>query len=138
MYVRDLEGNEYPLQATTTNEYELNGNQSISLTIQSSKVNDLFIDDISEMWEIVDHDNVEHKIVYAKRQGKGNRLTVDIKGIPLFFDKLDTMRTYETYNQSMTAGVFFNLVFADTGFTYVLVDSFYAVEWEGLGKGETR
>src|SRR5699024_12752335 len=30
-----------------------------------------FIADISEMWRIVDHDNVEHKIIYAKRKGIG-------------------------------------------------------------------
>jgi hypothetical protein len=90
------------------------------------------------MWELVDLDETAHKIIYTKKQGTGNKLTVQVKGIPLFFDKLDTTRTYEEYNQSLTAANFFNLVFKDTGFTYVLVDSFYAVQWEGLGKGETR
>ncbi len=71
MYVIDLEGNEYPLQATTTNEKEVNGNQSLSATILSTKVNKKFISDIKEMWRIVDHDNVEHKIIYAKRKGVG-------------------------------------------------------------------
>lgn len=134
MFVRDLEGNEYALKATSTNDLELNGNQSISLTIKSNKVNDLFIKDIERMWEIVDHDDVTHKIVYVKKQSHN----VDIKGIPLFFDRLDTLRIYETYNQSFMAAAFFNLVFAGTGFTFVLVDSFNAIEWEGLGKGETK
>src|SRR5699024_7250436 len=68
MYVIDLEGNEYPLQATTTNEKEVNGNQSLSTTILATKVNKKFISDIKEMWRIVDHDNVEHKIIYDKRK----------------------------------------------------------------------
>src|SRR5699024_2969412 len=38
-YVRDLEGNEYLLQATITNDYELNGNQTVSFMVLPSKVN---------------------------------------------------------------------------------------------------
>lgn len=138
MYVIDLEGNEYPAQATSTKELELNGNQSLSATFISNKVNDLFIDNIDRMWEVVDHDGVTHKIIYAKKLGKGNRLTVEVKAIPLFFDKFDTMRIYTEYNEHMTAREFFSLVFANTGFDFILVDSFAAVDWEGLGGGETR
>src|SRR5699024_429241 len=69
--VIDLEGNEYPIQVTSTNENETNGNQSLSATILATKVNKSFIADIAEMWRIVDHDNVEHKIIYAKRKGIG-------------------------------------------------------------------
>jgi len=71
MYVIDLYGNEYPIQVTSTNENETNGNQSLSATILATKVNQAFIADIKEMWRIVDHDNVEHKIIYAKRKGMG-------------------------------------------------------------------
>src|SRR5699024_6267166 len=71
LYVIDLEGNEYPIQVTSTNENETNGNQSLSATILATKVNQAFIADIAEMWRIVDHDNVEHKIIYAKRKGIG-------------------------------------------------------------------
>src|SRR5699024_1568091 len=71
MYVRNLAGDEYAVQATVTNDNEVNGNQSLSATILATKVNQAFIADISEMWRIVDHDNVEHKIIYAKRKGIG-------------------------------------------------------------------
>lgn len=71
MYVRDLEGNEYPAQATSTKELELNGNQSLSAIFVANKVNDLFIDNIDRMWEIIDHDGVTHKIIYAKSKEKG-------------------------------------------------------------------
>lgn len=40
MYVIDLEGNEYPAQATSTKELELNGNQALSAVFVSNKVND--------------------------------------------------------------------------------------------------
>src|SRR5690625_1831260 len=92
MYVRDLEGNEYACQVTITQPQELNGNRSLTATILPSKVNKAFIDDIAEMWEIVDHDDVVHKIVYAKRSSIGNLPTVEITATPVFFDKFDTSR----------------------------------------------
>jgi len=71
LHVIDLEGNEYPLQATTTNDYELNGNQFLTFRILPSKVNELFINDITEMWEVVDLDGIKHKIVYLRKSGEG-------------------------------------------------------------------
>ena len=138
MYVIDLEGNEYACQATVTNDYELNGNRALSATILPSKVNRLFIDDIAEMWEITDFDDVAHKIVYAKKKGEGRLLTVEIKAIPLFFDTFDTERIYDEYNEHMTAQHCFTLIFEDSGYNFVLVDSFDAIDWQGLGGGETR
>src|SRR5699024_5998310 len=138
MHVIDLEGNEYALQATSTIEAELNGNQSLSATILPTKVNKAFIDDISEMWTISDHDNVEQRIIHVVRRGKGDDLTVEIKAIPLFFDVMDTLRIYDRYDEHMTAQLAFNRIFEDTGFNFVLGGSFAAVEWEGFGDGETR
>lgn len=124
--------------ATTTNDLDLNGNQSISLKITSNKVNDLFINDFAQLWTITDLDDVEHKVIYAKKQGIGDKLYIDVKGVPLFFDVMDNLRIYEEINSHLTANAFFTRVFKDTGFNFVLMDSFDAVQWEGLGKGETH
>lgn len=138
MYVIDLAGNEYPLQATSTNDGEVNGNQSLSATILSTKANKLFIDDITEMWRVIDHDSVEHKIIYCKKQGEGNDLKVEMKAIPLFFDVLDNDRIYDRYDEHMTAQLAFTRIFEDTSFSFTLNGSFDAVQWEGFGDGETR
>lgn len=138
MHVIDLEGNEYPLQATTTNEGEVNGNQTLSAKIEYNKVNKQFIKNLDRLWRVVDHDAVEHVIKYYKRQGKGNKMTAEIKAIPLFFDVLDNDRIYERYDKHMMAEETFTLIFNGTGFTFVLVDSFYAVDWEGFGDGESK
>lgn len=138
MYVSNLNGDEYPLQATIQNDYELNGNQSLTATILPTKVNKLFINKIDKLWTITDHDDVAHKIVYFKKQGTGDTVTVNIKAIPLFFDDFNGARIYEEYNEHMTAQVAFTRIFADTDFTFVLVDSFSAVNWEGFGGGETK
>ncbi|CDQ17936.1 phage tail protein [Halobacillus karajensis] len=138
MYVRDLEGNEFALQATTTVSVERNGNQELSCSILPNKVNRQFITAFSEMWEIVDHDDVTYKVIYAKPQGKGELPTVQVKAIPLFFDTFERLRIYDEYNEHMTAQEFFNLVFSGTVFDVVIVDSFSAIQWEGIGKGSTR
>src|SRR5690625_1142360 len=138
MHVIDLEGNEYALQATSTNDSETNGNQSLSATILPTRVNKLSINDITEMWRVIDHDDVEHVIIYCKRKGEGDRLRVEIKAIPLFFDTLDNDRIYERHDEHMTANSAFTKIFDGTGFGFVLSDSFSAVQWEGFGDGETK
>lgn len=138
MYVRNLSGIEYPLQASTTQDSEINGNRTLSLSVLPTKVNNVFIADIAEMWAVIDDDDVAHKVVYAKRQGVGNTLTVVIKAVPLFYDDFDNLRIYEEYNQHMTAQAAFTLIFADTDYNFVLHDSHDAVDWEGFGAGESR
>lgn len=138
MRVIDLQGNEYPLQVTSTNDNEVNGNQSFSATIYPTKVNKPFISDVQELWTVVDHDDVEHKIIYCKRQGEGELMTAEVKAIPLFFDVLDNDRIYERIDKHMTAQEACTHIFKDTGFDFVLVDSFAAVQWEGFGGGETK
>ncbi|CDQ39560.1 phage tail protein [Virgibacillus salexigens] len=137
MQIRNLNGDEYALQATTTTDLELNGNQSLSLQILPTKVNKLFIDDVAEMWQIT-ADGITYKIVYAKRKGEGRLLTVDVKAVPLFFDDFDTQRIYERYDQHMTAINCFSIIFESSGYEFVLVDQFEAIQWEGFGEGATR
>lgn len=136
MYVRDLEGNEYPLQATITYNYELNGNQSVSFRVLPSKVNELFIHTITEMWEVVT--DTTYKVIYCKKRGSGDKLTVEIRAVPLFFDTFDTQRIYEEYNEHMTAQACFTTIFKDSGFSFILNGTFAAIQWEGFGAGDTR
>lgn len=138
MYVRNLSGTEYILQATATWQSEIDGNRTMSLAVLPTKANNVFIADIAEMWVITDDDDIAHKVVYAKRQGVGDMLTVDIKAVPLFFDDFDNLRIYEEYNRHMTAQAAFLLIFADTDYNFVLHDTYDAVDWEGFGAGETR
>src|SRR5690625_5245942 len=76
MYVKDLSDNEYIVQCSSISERELNGNQTLSAIITPTASNRYFIDNIAEMWSIYDFDNVEHKIVYVKRRGEGDKLVV--------------------------------------------------------------
>src|SRR5699024_9603504 len=114
-----------------SNKKKTNNNQSLSTTKLPTRVNKIFINDITEMWRVIDHDDVEHVIIYCKRKGEGERLRVEIKAIPLFFDTLDNNRIYERHDEHMTANSAFTKIFDGTGFGFVLSDSFNAVQWEG-------
>src|SRR5699024_3649700 len=144
MYVRSIEGNEYAVQATVTNDNEVNGNQSLTGDIEYNKVNALFLSDLDTLWEIYDHDDVGYKIINLNKKGNGNKLQVSFTAIPLFIDYMDTHSMMDDdgnhyrYDGSMTAFNAFSKVFADTPFTFVIVDQLTAVEWENFGGGESR
>lgn len=137
MYIKDLEGNEFTCQITTTQKYILNSNITLSAEILPSKVNKPFINKIEKMWRLYDDDNVEHIILFTKRQGKGDLLTVKIDAIPRILDVMETTRIYEEYNQHMTANAAFTILFNALPFNFTLVDNFPAQDWEGFGAGET-
>lgn len=138
MYVRDLEGNEYVAMATTVYEAELNGNQSTSFLLEYNKPNMKFIHQIDALWEVIDDDGMEHKVMYTKKRAYGHNPVVEVRAIPKFFDYMDTSRIYEEYNEHMTAARAFSLIFEGTPFDFVLNGDFTAVQWEGFGGGETR
>lgn len=137
MHVIDLDGNQYACQIDTSESLEKNGNRVLSASIVPSKVNRVFIDDIERMWSIVDHNDIEYKIVYLRKRGEGALLTVDIKAIPVFFDVMDNTRMYEVYNEHMTANRCFSLIFEQTEFNVIINGNFSAVEWQGFGKGDS-
>src|SRR5699024_3663639 len=69
---------------------------------------------------------------------QGNGFYLDVRGIPLFYDKFRTSVIHYLYNGSMTATDCFTRIFDGTGYNFVLVNPSYAVEWQGFGKGHTR
>jgi len=138
LYVRDLEGNEYAVMCTYTIEDELNGNTSLSAVLEPNKPNLEFLDDITEMWELVDDSGAEYKIIYVQKQGQGDMLNAQIRAIPLFFDDFTRERVYEEYNESMTASRAFNAIFKDSGYFHELRGDFKSQEWESFGGGESR
>ncbi|USK99901.1 phage tail protein [Bacillus tropicus] len=138
MYVRDLENNEYVAQVTYLIEEELNGNCVFTASIPPNKVNLVFLDKISEMWTIVDDNDTEYKIIFAKKRGEGDLPTVEVKGVPRFHDDFDTGRVYEEYNQSFTANACFATIFLNSGYVYQLNGTYNSLQWEGFGGGSTR
>ncbi|WP_232288835.1 phage tail protein, partial [Bacillus cereus] len=117
---------------------ELNGNCVFSAKISPNKVNLTFLNRLSEMWTLVDDNETEYKVVYLKKQGKGQTLTAEIKAVPKFYDDFDNARVYEEYNQYFTANACFATIFSGSGYVYQLNGSYNSLQWEGFGGGSTR
>lgn len=135
---------EFTLQATLTINNEVNGNQSLEGTIEYTKVNAFFIEDIDRLWSVYDHKDVGYKIQLLNRQGKGNKMVVTFKALPLFFDYMDTNSIMDSndehfrYDGSYTAFNAFTKIFEGTPFDFALVDSASSVEWENFAGGESK
>lgn len=116
---------------------EVNGDEDIKLKIYKQRNSKLDLKSISEMWTVT-QDDIEYKITYIKQITNGNGFHLDVRGIPLFYDKFRTSIIHYLYNGSLTAVDYFTRVFDGTGYNFILVNPSYAEQWEGFGKGQTR
>ena len=116
---------------------EVNGDEDIKLKIYKQRNSKLDLKSISEMWTVT-QDDIEYKITYIKQITNGDGFHLDVRGIPLFYDKFRTSIIHYLYNGSLTAVDYFTRVFDGTGYNFVLVNPSYAEQWEGFGKGQTR
>lgn len=138
-FIRDLEGEEYYLQGTIKHEQELNGDERVDMDIPYTEMNSIFLDqqDDLKMWVIL-FEGKEYRIISSKLSGYGDKYKVSVTGILHMLDWLNTHRIYPTTDASFTTKEAFDLVFSDTPFDYVTVDTANSVRFEGIGGGETR
>lgn len=138
MYLRDLEGNEYALDSSIRKSRSLNGNRSLTFVVYPTKANKKFINELGELWQLVDDDENVWTIIYVAPEGRGDSLNVQVKAIPQMFDHLNTTRLYDELNEHMTAHEAFTYIFNETPYSFRLMDTFLAIQWEGFGGGKTR
>lgn len=138
-FIRDLEGEEYYLQGTIKHEMELNGDERIDMDIPYTDMNSIFLDqqDDLKMW-IIMFENKEYRIISSKMSGYGDKYKVSVTGVLYMLDWLNTHRIYERIDASLTTKEAFDIVFNDTPFTYITVDTAPSERFEGIGEGATR
>ncbi|MEK4169357.1 phage tail protein [Staphylococcus sp. FSL W8-1268] len=138
-FIRDLEGEEYYLEGTIKHEQELNGDERIDMDIPYTEMNSIFMDQQSDlkMWIIL-FENKEYRIISSKQQGYGDKYTISVTAVLYILDYLNTHRVYERIDASLTTKEAFDIVFNDTPYTYITVDTAYSERFEGIGEGETK
>ena len=138
-FIRDLEGEEYYLQGTIKHEQSLNGDERIDMDIPYTEMNSIFMEQQSDlkMWVIL-FENKEYRIISSKQQGLGKKYTISVTAVLYILDWLNTHRVYERIDASLTTKEAFDIVFNDTPYTYVTVDTAYSERFEGIGEGETK
>lgn len=138
-FIRDLEGEEYYLQGTIKHEQSLNGDERIDMDIPYTKMNSIFMKQQSDlkMWVIL-FENKEYRIISSKQEGLGEKYTISVTAVLYILDYLNTHRVYERIDASLTTKEAFDIVFNDTPYTYITVDTAYSERFEGIGEGETK
>lgn len=138
-FIRDLEGEEYYLEGTIKHEQELNGDERIDMDIPYTEMNSIFMDQQSDlkMWVIL-FENKEYRIISSKQEGLGEKYTISVTAVLYILDYLNTHRVYERIDASLTTKEAFDIVFNDTPYTYITVDTAYSERFEGIGEGETK
>ena len=137
LFLKDLKGNEYKIVAEKEHAKELNGDDNLKLIIRQQKNSDLDLKRIDALW-VINYKRVEYKITHVRQQTKGTHFYIELRATPNFYWDFDKAIIHENHDGHHTANSFFRIVFNNSGYNFVLVDFSPAVDWEGLGKGESR
>lgn len=81
---------------------------------------------------LVDFDGDTYRIKQVTEKPRGRFHTKEVVAIHTLFDLIDD-HIYQKQTGSMTFQAFLQFVFAGTSYTWDIVDSFYAQDWEGFG-----
>lgn len=142
LHVIDAYGEEYMAQAVTELSDELNSDKTISITFEENELNSRFIGELDETYRISGVEGIDDtkkwRVTLHRMTTSMNKRYLIVQARRDFIDYMDNDRIYERYDRNFTAVDFFTMLFADTPFTFNLIDSFSSVSWEGLCDGESR
>ncbi len=135
MYIEDLNGEQYPLQAAVDRDRGVNGEKTISFSLYEEKWNQDYFKSIDTCWK-VGFDGDDYEIVIPRSKVRGKKAMWELKAVHRFFVDMRNNRKYETVNGSMTAQARLNFIFDGTGYNFVLVDAFDAQDMENFGDSD--
>ncbi|WP_229720412.1 phage tail protein, partial [Oceanobacillus neutriphilus] len=126
MFLRDLEGKEYPAVAEVNRKKRVNGQRELSLSFLYDQINQDFLHDVDFGWQIL-FKGEWYTITTPSYALDGERFSVGVDAVLSFF--VDMNGHYlqdEVEDKSHTPAAFFQELFEDTGYSYVLVDNLTA------------
>lgn len=126
VFVKDLNGKEYPAITETARIRRVNGQREISLSFYNDTINNDFIDDIEFGWKIL-FKGEWYTITGPTYAIDGDTLSVGIDAVLSFFvDMNGHYMQDEATDESSTPGPYFIEVFKGTGYDFVIVDNLSA------------
>ncbi|HEC2158272.1 TPA: phage tail protein [Staphylococcus delphini] len=142
LILTDLTGNEYPVHAVTNHSEKMSADGMLTFSVIETKENTSFINDISKLWRVTnvkgDNDRQRYVVVITSRKAVKDKQVVEVTAKEEQFDYLETHRVYEDVTGSYPAVSYLNLIFDNTPYDYVLLDSVNALEWENSGNGMSK
>ncbi|MGE6719265.1 phage tail protein [Peribacillus frigoritolerans] len=126
VFLKDLKGQEYPAIAEVNRKRRVNGQREISLSFLYTEINKDFMPYLEFGWKVLFKDEW-YTIVTPGKSTDGDFLLVNVTAILSFFVDLNGFYLQDKVeNKSYTPGNYFNEVFAETPYSFVLVDAFAA------------
>ncbi|WOD61756.1 phage tail protein [Niallia taxi] len=120
LIIKDRKGNTEPLYGfTCTLKEGEQGAKTLSVSGTKSEENEIGFDMIQQRNYFV-YKNEEYIIKKVGRRVTGERVKIDCSNEHRFFDDLKRKRIYETIKGSFSPYYLLDMVFKDTGYTYVL------------------
>lgn len=132
--ITDLTGNTEPLTGMKSlrRKRKVNGEKAISFTVIPTNENQYSFPMVQEESKI-DFDGETYVIKQVKERSVGKIFIKQCEAIHSFFVDLINSHEYSTHNGSMTFMSALDFIFSKTKYTFAIVDSFYAKDWENFG-----
>ncbi|MCG3017626.1 hypothetical protein KZ288_28235, partial [Escherichia coli] len=84
MYIEDLNGEQYPLQAAVDRDRGVNGEKTISFSLYEEKWNQDYFKSIDTCWK-VGFDGDDYEIVIPRSKVRGKKAMWELKAVHRFF-----------------------------------------------------
>lgn len=133
--IKDLSGEVYPLTGASNIKKvrRVNGEKELSLTLEKTRQNAHFFDDIEKLWRVIDFNGEEYPILLYDDIAEGEGYVREFSCLHSFFDDMRQHVIYTLFSGSRTFADMMLLIFKDSGYTFNIIDTFYAQEFENFG-----
>lgn len=81
---------------------------------------------------LVEFDGETYRIKQMNEKPRGKTMVKEVNAIRKVFDLINSYK-YETYTGSFTFDAALQFIFSGTGYTWTILDTFYAESWENFG-----
>lgn len=133
--IKDLSGEVYLLTGASNivRKRRVNGEKELSLKLDKTKQNAHFFDDIDKLWRVIDFSGEEYPIVLYRDVAIGNGYQRELSCLHSFYDDMRNHVIYETFTGSRTFLDMMNFIFSGSGYTFNIIDTFFAQDFENFG-----
>ena len=133
--IKDINGNEEFITNIKglTRKRKVNGEKVISFYVVPDKSNEHCYDMVDGE-SIVEFDGEEYVIKVVNEKSVGERTKKKVEAVHTFFNDMINKQQYKVRSGSMTFNAALTFVFEETGYSFVVQDSFLAESFENFGR----
>lgn len=133
--ITDVQGNTEALTdfQFLSRERGVNGEKVLSFTSFYTP-NSLHAFPLVQGKSIVELDGEPYVITTLDKKPVGNSTYKEVVALHKFFHDMKGKRLKESYSSSLTADALFSHIFNNTGYTFTIFGTMYAMTWENFGK----